>query len=225
MPMSTSQIMPRHQACDLLPSQALGLALTKRRQSLKLGFFACAALLAAPCQTLAQSPPVATSRVASNTTASSKTRDLSWDDLIPSDWKPEKLLEGMNFALLQDGDPRANEAMAKLRELWDKAPAVASLHGQNIRLPGFVAPLERSPKGISEFLLVPYFGACIHSPPPPANQIVHVLSNEPISEKTAQAAVWVSGRLEVLRFESALGVSGYRMPQSKVQAYQGKKPS
>ncbi|NBS81890.1 MAG: hypothetical protein EBS62_08785 [Betaproteobacteria bacterium] len=46
-----------------------------------------------------------------------KVRDLSWDDLIPADWKPEKLLEGMNFALLQDGDPRANEAMAKLREL------------------------------------------------------------------------------------------------------------
>lgn len=152
-----------------------------------------------------------------------KVRDLSWDDLIPADWKPEKLLEGMNFALLQDGDPRANEAMAKLRELWDKAPAVNSLHGQHIRLPGFVAPLERSARGISEFLLVPYFGACIHSPPPPANQIVHVISTEPISEKTAQAAVWVSGRLDVVRFESALGVSGYRMPQSKVQVYQGKK--
>ena len=152
-----------------------------------------------------------------------KVRDLSWDDLIPADWKPEKLLEGMNFALLQDGDPRANEAMAKLRELWDKAPAVNSLHGQHIRLPCFVAPLERSAKGISEFLLVPYFGACIHSPPPPANQIVHVISTEPISEKTAQAAVWVSGRLDVVRFESALGVSGYRMLQSKVQVYQGKK--
>lgn len=172
----------------------------------------------------AQSNPTSpVAKAASSPPNPGKPRDLSWDDLIPGDWKPEKLLEGMNFALLQDGDPRANEAMAKLRELWDKAPAVANLHGQNVRLPGFVAPLERSAKGISEFLLVPYFGACIHSPPPPANQIVHVVSAEPIGEKTAQAAVWVSGRLEVLRYESALGVSGYRMPQSKVQVYQGKK--
>jgi hypothetical protein len=152
--------------------------------------------------------------------ASARVRDLGWDDLIPSDWKPEKLLEGLNVAFLLDGDPRANEAMAKLRELWDKAPAVKTLHGQQVRLPGFVAPLERSPRGISEFLLVPYFGACIHSPPPPANQIVHVIVSDPITEKMAQGAVFASGRLEVQSFESALGVSGYRMPQAKVQVYQ-----
>jgi len=152
--------------------------------------------------------------------ASSRLRDLSWDDLIPPDWKPEKLLEGLNIAFLIDGDPRANEAMAKLREVWDKAPAVNALHGQQVRLPGYVAPLERSPRGISEFLLVPYFGACIHSPPPPANQIVHVTASEPISEKMAQGAVFASGRMEVQSFASALGVSGYRMAQARVQVYQ-----
>jgi hypothetical protein len=196
----------------------------ERRRLIRLAFGSSAIKLATlPAASAQHASTAAPAKTAAPQPNQSKVRDLSWDDLIPVDWKPEKLLEGMNFALLQDGDPRANEAMAKLRELWDKAPAVASLHGQNVRLPGFVAPLERSAKGISEFLLVPYFGACIHSPPPPANQIVHVVSNEPISEKTAQAAVWVSGRLEVLRFESALGVSGYRMPQSKVQVYQGKK--
>jgi len=157
---------------------------------------------------------------ASKAEANNRVRDLGWDDLIPADWKPEKLLEGLNIAFLLDGDPRANEAMAKLRELWDKAPAVKTLHGQQVRLPGFVAPLERSPRGISEFLLVPYFGACIHSPPPPANQIVHVIVSDPISEKVAQGAVLASGRLEVQSFESALGVSGYRMPQAKVLVYQ-----
>ncbi|HAB47952.1 MAG: DUF3299 domain-containing protein [Betaproteobacteria bacterium] len=196
----------------------------ERRRLIQLAFWSTAPCLAALPIASAQNASTATPpKSAAPQLNQGKVRDLSWDDLIPGDWKPEKLLEGMNFALLQDGDPRANEAMAKLRELWDKAPAVASLHGQNVRLPGFVAPLERSAKGISEFLLVPYFGACIHSPPPPANQIVHVVSSEPISEKTAQAAVWASGRLEVLRFESALGVSGYRMPQSKVQPYQAKK--
>jgi hypothetical protein len=51
------------------------------------------------------------------------------------------------------------------------------LDGQNIRLPGYIVPLEVSEEGrTTEFLLVPYFGACIHVPPPPSNQIVHVKS-------------------------------------------------
>lgn len=179
------------------------------------------ALALALWQRAAPSPlPGLTLGFAPAATANTRIRELSWDDLIPPDWKPEKLLEGLNLGLLLDGDPRANEAMAKLRELWDKAPAVKSLHGQQVRLPGYVAPLERSPRGIGEFLLVPYFGACIHSPPPPANQIVHVTTSDPISEKMAQGAVYASGRMEVQPFESALGVSGYRMPQAKVQVYQ-----
>ncbi len=50
-----------------------------------------------------------------------------------------------------------------------------SLEGATVRLPGFIVPLEAVKSGdVSEFLLVPYFGSCIHVPPPPPNQIVYV---------------------------------------------------
>lgn len=41
------------------------------------------------------------------------------------------------------------------------------LDNQDVRIPGFVVPLEGDAKKITAFLLVPYFGACIHVPPPP----------------------------------------------------------
>ena len=50
-----------------------------------------------------------------------------------------------------------------------------SLDGATVRLPGFIIPLDARRDGVlDEFLLVPYFGACIHVPPPPPNQLVYV---------------------------------------------------
>ena len=64
-----------------------------------------------------------------------------------------------------------------------------------MRIPGFVVPLEDSKDGLKEFLLVPYFGACIHSPPPPANQIIHVLPEHAGQGRASMDTVWVSGML------------------------------
>ncbi len=72
---------------------------------------------------------------------------------------------------------------------------VPSLDEQRVRMPGFVLPLEYSGKKVSEFLLVPWVGACIHTPPPPPNQIVHVrLEKSAEFEPTGQfQPVWVTG--------------------------------
>jgi hypothetical protein len=68
--------------------------------------------------------------------------------------------------------------------------------------------------------LVPYFGACIHVPPPPANQIIHVLSDKPIKGVHAMTAVWVSGTLKTVRANSIMGMSGYRMEARAVERYE-----
>lgn len=72
---------------------------------------------------------------------------------------------------------------------------VSALDEQKIRMPGFALPLEYSGKKVSEFLLVPWVGACIHTPPPPPNQIVHVrLEKSAEFEPTGQfQPVWVTG--------------------------------
>jgi hypothetical protein len=74
---------------------------------------------------------------------------------------------------------------------------VDELNGQNIRLAGYVLPLEFSDKGVDEFLLVPYVGACIHVPPPPPNQIVYVRSKDKIMADDLYRPVWVTGRIVI----------------------------
>ncbi|MBI2319708.1 MAG: DUF3299 domain-containing protein, partial [Betaproteobacteria bacterium] len=102
-------------------------------------------------------------------------KETNWEALVPENWNPARAFEGLNLGMLSDADPRAMKALEKLRETWNNAPVVASLNGARIRIPGFIVPLENSRGQITEFLLVPYFGACIHTPPPPSNQIIHVL--------------------------------------------------
>jgi hypothetical protein len=111
------------------------------------------------------------------------------------------------------------EAMIAMRELWDRAPTVPDLDGVVVKLPGYVVPLEYSPDALREFLLVPYFGACIHSPPPPANQIVHVLAASPVKGLRAMEVVFVVGTLRAKRGESSMGASGYRVDQATVEPY------
>ncbi|MCC7168405.1 MAG: DUF3299 domain-containing protein [Rhodospirillales bacterium] len=146
-------------------------------------------------------------------------RELTWKDLIPPYWNPNRILETLDFNALSDNDPRANEAMAKVRAEWDQAPVVTSLAGQKVRLPGFVVMLEGDEKSVSEFLLVPYFGACIHVPPPPANQLVHVRARTPVPDKVAMFTVWVYGTLATEHSATSLGHAGYRMVADKVEPY------
>ena len=99
-------------------------------------------------------------------------RELSWDDLVPAGTGH---LYGMPPAQ-HNGLQSEDQAPANpLTQSMANAPTVAELDGQEVKLPGYVVPLNVDPsQRVTEFLLVPYFGACIHVPPPPSNQIVHV---------------------------------------------------
>jgi hypothetical protein len=146
-------------------------------------------------------------------------KTITWDELVPKDWDPMAAFKGMDLGMLQDGDPRAVEMMKKLREVWDNAPTNPTLVGQPVRIPGFVVPLEESKDGVKEFLLVPYFGACIHSPPPPANQIIHVLPKSPAKSVKSMDAVWITGTLATLKTDSYMGASSYRIEATGVEPY------
>ncbi len=150
---------------------------------------------------------------------------IDWDRLIPVDWQPETLLEGFDLDAvdgMDDDDPRAVELMDKLTQLWADAPVVQELDGLNVRLPGFVVPLEMDARTMSEFLLVPYYGACIHVPPPPANQTIHVVAPEG-REYVGELfdTVWVTGTLRVVRSSSDLAEAGYRIDVTEIEPYDG----
>jgi hypothetical protein len=146
-------------------------------------------------------------------------RTIKWDDLVPPGWDPSADMQGLAEPGLSDADPRASEMMERLRKAWDNAPVNAQMAGQSVRLPGYVVPLEETKDGLTEFLLVPYFGACIHTPPPPANQIVHVVSKTPLAGIRSMAAVWAAGTLATTRYATLMGTSGYRMEAASVELY------
>jgi uncharacterized protein len=81
-----------------------------------------------------------------------------------------------------------------------------------------VVPLDETAAGLTSFLLVPYFGACIHTPPPPSNQIIHVHTATPAKVRTMDP-VWVRGTLKLERSNTAQGASGYRLDAAGIDPY------
>ena len=146
-------------------------------------------------------------------------REINWEELVPKSWDPMKDLKDLQFGNLSDADPRAAQMLKKMREVWDNAPSNPALDGQAIRIPGYVVPLEETKDGLKEFLLVPYFGACIHSPPPPANQIIHVLPQSLPKGIRSMDPVWISGTLVRGKVDSYMGAAAYRMDARKVEPY------
>jgi hypothetical protein len=148
-------------------------------------------------------------------------KQIEWDTLVPKGWDPTQDLKVLlGSGKLKDSDPRAMDALEKMKVLWDSAPTEPSLAGARIRLPGFAIPLEIKGDKVTEFLLVPYFGACIHSPPPPANQIVHATSAKALKGMRSMDAVWVSGILSLHRADTPWGKAGYRLAVDKVEPYE-----
>ena len=147
--------------------------------------------------------------------------ELEWDDLIPADWRPDKLFAEYDVDNLDDDDPRADALMDKLETLWAEAPVVPQLDGHTVKLPGFVVPLTTDATEIREFLLVPYFGACIHVPPPPPNQTVYVVTSEDGAYRGELFdTVWVEGTMHIEQFTDDLGNAGYRIDAVRVSPYE-----
>jgi hypothetical protein len=149
-------------------------------------------------------------------------KETTWEELMPKDWDPMKGLGFGDAGLVAEGSVKERNLMRQMREIWDNAPTNPKMDGARVRLPGYVVPLEEVKGELKEFLLVPYFGACIHSPPPPANQIVHVVSAQPLKGWRTMDAVWVNGTLKAARTDSAMGTSGYSIADPVVERYVAK---
>ncbi|AXT27413.1 DUF3299 domain-containing protein [Ruegeria sp. AD91A] len=78
------------------------------------------------------------------------------------------------------------------------------LLGENVRLPGYLLPLDIVDQKAVEFLLVPTVGACIHTPPPPANQMVYVRYEQGFEIDELYKPVWISGEMQALSRSQSL---------------------
>jgi hypothetical protein len=145
---------------------------------------------------------------------------LIWDELVDPGWNPEDIFKDLKINEMADNDQRYEEVVEEFVRRWNNAPVNPNMDGKKIKIPGFVVPLDFEETQISEFFLVPYFGACIHVPPPPPNQIIYVKSQKGIKNVEVMDIVWVYGILRTDRFEvEDLGLAGYTLPADIVEPY------
>lgn len=137
--------------------------------------------------------------------------DLNWPDLLPKDQSfiPQELralVEHDESAPMISQQP----ASTGVRTDWN---------GQIVRLPGFIVPIEHRGTGVSAFILVPYVGACIHVPPPPANQLVFVTTPTPYESKGLYEPVSVTGMFGVSSVSTQLAEIGYALSADLIEPY------
>jgi hypothetical protein len=112
--------------------------------------------------------------------------------------------------------------LRKLNYKTGEMPAdLKAFNNKTVRIPGFIVPLEDSATQAAEFLLVPYQGACIHVPPPPPNQIVHVLMQKGRKMKfTMWDPYWIEGKLLIDNVESPYGLVAFRLEGLSYEDYE-----
>jgi hypothetical protein len=142
-------------------------------------------------------------------------RKIEWEMLLPEGERDnfsrvppapvhDYLGEAGGMAALQSGSVDVNKQL-------DEA---------NVTLPGFIVPLSIGKDGVvNEFFLVPYFGACIHVPPPPPNQIVYVKMAQGVKPQSMNEAYWITGKMHTTGKGTSLGMAAYSMDGSKIEIY------
>lgn len=126
---------------------------------------------------------------------------ITWDALVPPKAANSRPAEGVSQAPAELNH-RSLPAMAHPQGLiaaddWlASADDVATpLLGTAVTLDGYVLPLVWDGKRVVEFLLVPWVGACIHTPAPPPNQMIHVVYAKGLLMQKQFEAVRLSGVL------------------------------
>lgn len=137
---------------------------------------------------------------------------LDWDDLAPTFPELERARSGANLSAI--------ELHVVYEKLWSTTNVVEELDGKNVRISGFIVPLEFGEEQIvTEFFLVPYHGACIHSPAPPPNQLIMVDYEEGMELESTATPYWVSGEMSLKVAGNELGTSGYGIEMHSFEIY------
>lgn len=136
--------------------------------------------------------------------------DLDWADLMP---KGQTTIPPMLQNLVDhDKQPMSSDQPMStgVRTDWN---------GQIVRLPGYILPIDYSGTGVTAFILVPYVGACVHVPPPPANQLVFVTTNQPYETSGLYEAVNVIGMFGVSSLSTHIADIGYALSADRIEPF------
>lgn len=173
--------------------------------------------------------------IAINTTqvvVASQFKTIEWTDLMPKEdldafLNPPSYVTEVEDGSLEDQifDQLKNSGKKKPNDPYQKAlvstQVVPEMNGKSVRIPGFIVPLEfDDDQVITQFFLVPFFGACIHVPPPPPNQIILVNAKNGIKLEVLYEPFWISGKLSTSLTENDIAVSAYTLTMNSYEKYE-----
>jgi hypothetical protein len=155
---------------------------------------------------------------------------IDWDDLMPEEdlnalMNPPNYNDQIEDSAFENQtiDQIQSQLTASIDDRYQQALVskniIKAMDGRAIRIPGFVVPLEFDEETITEFFLVPYFGACIHSPPPPPNQIIYVHAPNGLELNTLYDPFWISGKLSTKLVENYMATAAYSMQMQSYEDY------
>jgi uncharacterized protein len=148
--------------------------------------------------------------------------EIGWEELMP-EGEEERIAEmyQAQMARLYSGGGIAEGSAADQAIQIGTFNVVEELDGMKIRLPGYTVPFDYGSEAeISEFLLVPYYGACLHAPPPPPNQTVFVASEDKIKLRDLSQAVWIEGTIRTARQDTDLADAAYTIEMTGWEIYE-----
>lgn len=139
-------------------------------------------------------------------------RNVTWDDLIPP---------GVPYAEII-GEGEMDEVNDTWKPVYDSNATRLNqtLDGAYIRMPGYIIPITLGADGVTDFILVPYVGACIHVPPPPPNQLVFVTTPKPWPGDQLWDAVWVTGMMRTQLQSTEIAEIGYALTADSMEVYE-----
>jgi hypothetical protein len=163
-------------------------------------------------------------------TPSPKFKTIDWDNLMPEEdlnalLNPPSYIDDLEDSSLEDltNEKLQIDLTAELDDRYQQAlvstKIIKEMDGQAVQIPGFVVPVEFDEETITEFFLVPYFGACIHSPPPPPNQIIYVHAPDGLTLNTLYDPFWISGIISTTLVENYMATSAYSMKMKSYKPY------
>lgn len=158
-------------------------------------------------------------------------KTIEWTDLMPKDdfeafMNPPEYITDIEDGSLEDqlSNQMANAIGAASDDRYQQAlvstKVIKAMDGKAIRLPGFIVPLEFDDNQIiTQFFLVPFFGACIHLPPPPPNQTILVNYPKGLKLATLVDPLWISGVLKVSLTKNDMATAAYTLEMDKSEEY------
>ncbi|AQA18597.1 hypothetical protein BST95_10480 [Halioglobus japonicus] len=158
-------------------------------------------------------------------------KTIEWVELIPAEdlevlMNPPEYITNVEDGSMEDqiSSQIQNTLAAADNDRYQQAlvstQVNAEMDGAMVRVPGFIVPLEfNEQQVVTQFFLVPYFGACLHMPPPPPNQIILVNSPQGVEIEGLGAPYWVRGKLSTTISDNEIATSAYALALHDYELY------